>query len=308
MKPLRSRVTVRASALSLCVSLLLVTPPLLAAQDQASPRDTGRVLLLEHRFGPDSAGQTVVTLERQVVYWVELTGPGTPVFQPIRGRPRPAFVVPIVEGAGHQPRRFEVYALQAGPHVLTLADLPPGTTTLLRLYRDVVETGRITAKRERQGALGLSIAGGLHSGYRLDPTGGADPHGGNDVEGCLLLEAGDRFGTCVGVEWQSFPDAAYAVTWLFIEQRARLLTGSIVGRRTDLGAALRYGQALSAGPRHLNPALLGLGLYVRQHLAPEGRRRGLSIVCAWQHGRLGNAPETERLDTDRLTAGITWIP
>jgi hypothetical protein len=30
--------------------------------------------------------------------------------------------------------------------------------------------------------------------------------------------------------------------------------------------------------------------------------------CAWQHGRLGNALETERLDTDRFTAGITWMP
>lgn len=288
------------------MSLLLVTASLVSAQDQA--RDSGRVLLLEHQFGPDSAGQTLVTLERRVVYWVELIGPGTPALQPIRSRPRPAFVVPLAEGAGDEPRRFQVFAMQAGPHVVTLADVPPGTRAMLRLYRDVVETRRISVKLDREAAVGLSIAGGLHSGYRLDPTGGADPRGGRDVEGCALLEAGDRFGTCAGVQWQSFPDAAYAVTWWFLEQRARLWAGSVAGRRTDVGAALRYGHAWPAGPRHLHPGLLSIGLYIRQHFAPQGRRRGWSVFGSWQHGRLGNAPETERLNTDRLTAGVVWIP
>lgn len=291
------------------VSLLLVGSSLLAAQERATARDSARVLLLEHRFGPDSAGSVVVSLERGVVYWVEVTGPGTPVFQPVRRRPRPAFLVPIGEGAGDQPRRFEVYAMQAGVHMVSLSDLPPGTAATLRLYWDVVETRRIAEKLDRQLAVGLLVAGGFHSGYRLDPIGGPDPQGGSDVEACMLVETGQTFGTCMGVGRQSFPDAGFAATWLFLEQRGRLVSGRFWGgRRTDLGAALRYSQALGAGPRRLSPGLLGVGLYVTQHFAAEGRRRGWRIVCAWQHGRLGDAPETERLDTDRFTAGLAWTP
>jgi hypothetical protein len=294
--------------LPLCVGLLLASSSLLVAQEGAIGRDSARVLLLEHRFGPDSAGTIVVRLERRVAYWVEVTGPGTPEFEPIRRRPLAAFLVPIAEGQGDHPRRFELYAVQAGPHQVSLSDLPPGTSATLRLYRDVLETRRIAEKRDREFSVGLVVAVGFHSGYRLDPTGGANPAGGGDAEGCLVAETGNRFGTCIGVERQTFPDAGFTATWLFVEQRARLVSTSVVGRRTDLGAALRYSQALSAGPRHLNPGLLGFGLYLRQYLEPDGHRRGSSIFCAWQHGRLGNAPETERVDTDRLRVGFTWMP
>lgn len=294
--------------LPVCASLLLATPSL-TAQNEASARDSARVLLLEHRFGPDSAESIVVNLERRVVYWAELTGPGTPAFLPLRRRPRPAFLVPIAAGPGDEPQRFEVYAIQAGSHRVSLADLPPGTVATLRLYQDVFESQRIAEKLDRQLAVGLTLASGFHSGYRLDPTGGADPDGGTDVEGCLLAEAGGRFGACIGVGRQSFPDAGFTATWLFLEQQSRLISGRLLGdRRTDLGAAVRYSHAIRAGPRNQSPGLLGFGLYVTQHFAPEGRRRGWRIHCAWQHGRLGNAIETERLDTDRFTAGITWIP
>lgn len=298
----------RQFAFSILASVSLVTATSLSGQGEAVTKDSTRVLLLEQRFGPDSAGRVLANLERRVVYRVEMIGPGTPVFQPLRRSGRAAFVVPIQTGPTHEPRRFEIFAMQAGPHELTLADLPVGATTMLRLYRDSTETRRVTERRERDAALGLYLAVGIHSGYRLDPTGGADPRGGSDLEGCVLIDAGDTFGTCVGAAWQSFPDATYDVTWLFIEQRARFLTGSIAGRRTAVGAVLRYSHGLSAGPRRLNPGLLGLGLYVRQHLAADGRRRGLSLFGGWLHTRLGEAPETERLDSDRLTVGVSWIP
>jgi hypothetical protein len=287
--------------------LLLATPALLAAQHDSSVADSGRVLLLERRFEPGDTGG-VVTLERQVVYWVELAGPGTPVIQPLRGHARPAFLIALDDNPDASPRRFELHALQAGPHRVTLSDLPPGTEATLRLYQDIVESRRIAEKRDRQVAVGVLVSAGLHSGYRLDPTGGTDPRGGTDVEGCLLVDAGDRIGSCLGVGRQSFPDAGFGVTWVFLELRSRLLSGHLLGgRRTDLGAALRYGQALGAGPRNLDPALLGLGLFVTQHLTTGGRRLGWSLVCAWQHGRLGDAPETERRDTDRFFAGVEWI-
>lgn len=295
--------------LPLYAILLLVTPSLLTAQDNAGARDSARVLLLEHRFSADSASSVVLTLERKIVYWVELTGPGTPVFQPQRSRPQPAFLVPIAAGSSDTLRRFELYAIQRGPHVVSLSDIPAGTVTTLRLYQDVVETRRIAAKLDRAIAIGLTLAMGRHSGYRLDPTGGADPRGGKDVEGCFLLEAGHWLGTCIGFGRQSFPDGGFTASWVFLELQKRVVGGHFLSdRRTDLGALLRLSRGLKAGPRKLDPALLGVGLYVDQHFAPGGRRRGWRLHLEWQHDRLGYTPETERLDSNRFMAGITWIP
>jgi hypothetical protein len=289
-------------------SLVAVAPCLLDAQDSVMTRDTVRVLVVEHRFGLDSPDSMIVVLERHVVYRLEVTGPGTPVFLPARSKPQPAFLVPL-GSTGDSLRRFELYALQRGPHVARVSDRKPGTTTVLRVYRDVVETERIAGRRDREIAVGLTISAGHHSGYRLDPTGGADPRGGSDQEVCFLFEAGSWLGTCVGGARQTFPDAGFNTYWVFLELQKRLLSRRLMGdRRTDLGAVLRYSQGVHAGPRHLDPALLGFGLYVDQHLATAGRRRGWRIHVDWQHGRLGSTPETERLDTNRFTVGITWIP
>jgi hypothetical protein len=299
------------SRLSLCLSLLLILPAPLVAQSAEGADTSTRALLLEHRFGPDSAGNVVLTLERSIVYRAELSGPGTPVFRPVAGKGQPAFLVPLGlgTGAGSQPWRFEVYASRTGPHAVTLADLPPGSTATLRVYRDVGVTRRVAERRDRALAVGFELGGGFHSGYRLDPTGGADPRGGHDVEGGLLAETGDRLGTCFGVGRQSFPDAGFKVTWGFIEERVRLASGPVLGDRlTDLGATVRYSQGLAAGPRNLSPALLTIGLRVTQHLADDGLRRGWSVFVAWQHSRLGHAPETEELDADRLTGGVLWMP
>ena len=302
----RSRLDVRVP---LCASLLLATPAALVAQRPARAPDSVRVLVFERQFGADSAGDVVVSLEASIVYRAEVSGPGTPVFQPIARNGQPAFVVPVGPGPSTQSQRFEVYVRRTGPHRVSLAELPPGSTATLRLYRDTGLTRHIAERRDRAFALGLVLSGGVHSGYRLDPTGGADPRGGRDVEGCLLAATGDRLGTCLGVGRQSFPDAHFFVSWVFAEEQVRLVSGRFLGgRRTDLGAALRYSQALSAGPRNLHPALLTFGLQVTQHFATGGRRRGSGVFVAWQHSRLGDAPETEILDTDRFTAGVIWMP
>ena len=302
-------VFVRALLTTTLLAAVLVTASLLQGQGEATSRDSGRVLLFELQFSPDSTESVVAVLERGVVYWAELTGPGTLAFQPVRRRGRPAFLVPDTARANDHHRRFEVYAVHAGPHAVTVSERPPGSAAGLRLYRDVIETRRIVSKLDRQPAIGVVIGGGLHSGYRLHPTSGADADRGQDVEGCVLAETGGRFGTCLGVGRQTLPGEGLTATWIFIEQRGGLVSARWVGgRRTDLGASLRYGQVLSAGTWHRNPGLAAFGLYVTQHFPADGRRRGLSAFCAWQHGRLVNTVETERRDTDRFTVGLIWLP
>jgi hypothetical protein len=288
------------------VGLLLVVPGLLAAQSEGM-RDSSRVLLLEHRFGSDSSNHVVVQLERGVVYRVEITGPGAPSLQPIKAGALAALLVPVGAATGDGPRQFQAYPYQAGPHAIRLSDVPSGSTAMLRLYRDAGFTRQSRERREHGLAFGVEVGAGIHSGYRLDPTGGANPRGGNDIEGCFLAQAGDLYGTCIGLGRQAFPDASYNVAWAFIEEQGRLVSVHLVGgRRTDLGATLRFSHALSAGPRSLSPSLLSIGLSVIQHLSTQGRR-GVSVFCGWQHGRLGFAPETEKLDTDRFAAGVSWV-
>jgi hypothetical protein len=136
-----------------------------------------------------------------------------------------------------------------------------------------------------------------------------DPSGGSDFEACLLLEIGDRAGTCLGFAKQSFPDAGYTGGWFVVEERVRLLSRQFLGTRTtDFAAAFRYSKGASIGPRHLDPDMLGLGLLMTQHFSTTGRQRGWRTFLEWQHGRLGNAPETEFLDTDRFTLGLVWVP
>ncbi len=291
----------------LLVATLLLVPAALAAQAADTTGDTARVLILERQFGPDSAAPVNITLRQHVIYLAVVAGPGTPAAVPVRRHGREAFISPESPGAAGQPQRFEVYPLETGPHLLSLTGVPPGVAVTLRLYVAVSLTRQVAARRVRTLSFGFQLGAGGHTGYRLDPTGGASPTGGSDFEGCFLAQQGDRFGTCLGVGRQNFPDARYFVTWLFAEEQVRLASVHLVGnRRTDLGVNLRYGTGLSAGPRHLTPALLSGGIYVVQHLEADGRW-GWSVYAGWQHCRLGFAPETERLDSDRFLAGVEWV-
>ncbi len=275
---------------------------ILAAQE---PRKS-QVLLVERLFHADSERLTIA-LRRGVVYLVELSGSGTLIVEPER-RARAPFFVPIGDST-IQPRRFELHAFVNAPHNVHLADLVSGDSTLLRIYADTAETQRITQKRDRAATVGLSLAGGTHSGYRLDPTGGVNPRGGVDLDACLLLEVGDRFGSCVGLNRQSFPDAHYIGSWLFLEERVRLISRNWLGSRTtDVGAVLRYSRGAHIGPRLLDPVWLGAGIQVTQRFSSEGRRRGWRAFLGWQHGRLGGAPETEFLYSDRFGVGLIWAP
>jgi hypothetical protein len=289
--------------------LVACAPLRLAAQAVAAPAASARNLLLEHRFGADSAERAVVTLKHGVVYRAEVEGTGTLVIEHMRRGAPPAFLVPIAGSDTGDRRSYEVYPVRGGEHVAFLSGLAPGAVATLRLYHDVALTREIEERHDRGVMIGFQVDAGRHSGYRLDPTGGADPRGGGDVEGCVLADAADRFGTCIGIGRQAFPDAGYSVTWAFAEERVRVVAGQLIaGRRTDLGVSVRFSRMFAAGPRNIRADLLSLGLYVTQHLAGDGMRHGWSVVAAWQHGRLGNAPETELLDTDRFTAGLAWIP
>lgn len=299
------------ACLIVSVILVLLKAGPLSAQAPAARADTGRVLVLEHRFAGGAPDSVIVGLVRRVVYRATTDGRAAPTFKPLRGYKWAALVVPFGKDAAGRAKEFEVHASETGAHLVSIEGLPPGSEVTLRLYRDDTETRRNADANDRDFATGLSFGGGFHSGYRLDPAGSASPGGGGDVEGCILAETGNWFSACLGVGRQSLPDASLTVTWYFIEPRARFLSRPLLGdHRTDLGASVRFAQAseVQAGTGYLSPSLLAAGLYLTQHLSPDNRRRGWSMYTAWQHGWLGNVPETERRSTDRFTAGLTWVP
>ncbi len=278
---------------------LRVTP--LVAQ---TPTPSGSPV--EHRFEGGAPDSLVVELRDRVVYWAEVIGPGTPSFRPVHryhGLPL------IVSHEDRESRRFEIHPGASDRYVVTLAGLSPGTFATLRLVLDEPATQRMAEQHEQDLAVGLMIGAGRHSAYRIDPTGGFDPRGGSDFEACMMVRTGGPIDGCLGVGRQTFPDADYDVTWLFVEPRVRLVSAHLFGGSlTDLTAGFRVAQAPETGPRSLDPVQLALGVYVTQHLSGDGRRRDWSIYTAWHHGRLGNTPETEMLNVDRITAGLLWVP
>jgi hypothetical protein len=289
-----------AAAAGLLLSLAGNLPAQIAASDSLQ-------VLLDRRFMAD-ADSAVIMLRKRAAYRVELLGSDSLVITPVDPHRWPPLIVP----AGFGPdgvRVFEIHPSTTGEHSVRVLGMRADSGAVLVIYGDRVETRRLAAGRERNWTIGLGIAGGFHSGYRLDPTGGADPGGGGDLEGYLLMEGGFPVSVYLGVARQSFPDAAFVETWYFVEPRLRLLSRTLLGAsRTDFGVMLRLAQGGEIGDREISPSQLGAGIYINHHLAPDGRRRGWSIFGAYQHARLGNVPETERRDTDRVLAGLTWIP
>jgi hypothetical protein len=288
--------------------LLALAPVAAQAQSPAASAPSDTALVLEHRFTEGTSETVSVPLTRRVRYWAVLTGPGNPQFIPAQ-RYRPAALVVAAPGRGAGGESwFELAPGDSGPHYIHLSGLPDGSAVTLRVYRDDARTARDAEARDHDFAVGLSLGGGVHSGYRLDPTAGL-AQSGSAIEGCLVADTGHWFSACLGGGRETLPGADLSVTWLFLEPRARLLhTGAFGGHLFDLGAAVRVGQATQVGRRGISPSLLAAGLYAEQHLSANMRQHGLSVYTAWQHGRLGNVPETEDRDTDRFTAGLTWIP
>jgi hypothetical protein len=79
-------------------------------------------------------------------------------------------------------------------------------------------------------------------------------------------------------------------------------------RNTDLSGTFRFSKATGVGSRNTYPEMFGLGLQLVQHIASGGHRRGISVLTAWQHGWLNNAPDSQDRSTDRFMAGLIWLP
>lgn len=287
-------------ALVLCISL----PPSAISAQQPATR-----LLAEYRLGMTDADSVVLDLIGKTFYVLEVAGrDGEPTVVPTRPGRHRALVTP----AGRAPdgsARYELYPGWSGPHILRVPGAAGAGDVLVRIYVDAATTDRAERRHDDGLAVGIALGGGVHSGYRLDPTGGEPPGGGGDLEGCIVAESGSRLSACIGLARQRFPDADLTVTWYFIEPRVRVWSGSVAGAaRTDIGISLRIAQGAETRPRNISPSQLAPGIHVIQHLAADGRRRGWSVWLNYSHGRLGNVPETEFRDTDRLAAGLAWVP
>jgi hypothetical protein len=290
------------------LALLALVRSVAAAQAPAAAPPEAGVVVLEHRFVEGTSETVSVPLTRRVRYRASVSGPGVPQFAPAQRYHQPALVVADPDREGNGFSWFEVYPGETGAHYIRLSGLTEGSAVTLRVYRDDAETERAAEARDQDFAVGLSFGGGVHSGYRLDPTSGV-AESGSDLEGCLVADTGHWFSTCLGGGRQTLPSAGLSVTWFFLEPRARLISSHLFGRhRFDLGTSLRLAQATQTGPRGISPSLIAVGLHAVQHLSADMRQRGWSLYTAWQYGRIGNVPETEDRNTGRFSAGITWIP
>lgn len=281
------------------LAALASSPPLGHAQN------VQRVFIAELHFARDSSGTPTLELKKDMVYVAEVVGRGMPVLKVV-GSGRNAFVVPIADG--EQPPRFQIYPFQTGLYSVSLEDQDSTETATLRLYRDVTQTRRVREVKETGGIVGFVFAAGVHSGLGLDSVAGPAPRGGSNYEACLLMQSSDRFATCLGGARQYMPDQDYVAGWLFIEERARLVTVRPFGNHdTDLGVALRLSKSMGVDDRAIYPGMLSFGVHVQQHLGAR-HRRGLSFVASWEHGSLKGTHTSQDPVTDQLVAGLIWVP
>lgn len=276
----------------------------------AGPIRAQQPSLIERRLVAGDSGAGTLRLAARVLYWAELTGPGIPVVQGAGTRRlSPPVIVPVGDQSSNH-RRFEIHPRESGFYEVSVSGLASSDSTLIRFYRGVRgHIGHSTQDDADNFIIGVALRYGRHSGYRLDPTGGANPRGGSDAELGLLLSPAGRFETLLGLTSSALPDAGYHVTWGFFEEDARLLDGHLPGdRHASLRLGLRYSKGFSAGTRNLSPAELGIGANAVVVLTPGRTRGGVSLDLGWLHQRLGDAPETELLDADRFTLGLRWLP
>jgi len=271
-----------------------------------TPADVSRTLLLELRLPADSILSQTIRLRKGVVYWAEVSGPGTLSIRSGDGQ-RDAFIVPIE--TLNDWRRFQVFAMRSGPHQVTLTERPPGSTSIVRIFSDTATTEKLRAQRDRGFAIGFGLAAGVHSGLAVDSSGGASPAGGGDVEGCLLLRSGSIASTCLGFGKQRLPDAHLNLGWFFIEERLRFLRAQFISSRpTALEATLRFGQSTGIPGRNVYPTVIAFGLQLGQHLTRDNRSHGVRAVASWQRQQLRDAPTSRDRAGDRFVVGVTWLP
>lgn len=264
------------------------------------------MLILELRLTSDSSVSRTVELRKGILYWVEVSGPGTVIIRSADGK-RDAFIVPIESLDAW--RRFQVFAMQSGPHTLTLTERPAGTDATLRILSDTATTEKLRAERDHGFAIGFAVTGGMHTGLAIDSMGGTSPRRGTDIEGCLLLRSGSVASTCLGFGRQQFPDAGLSLGWFFLEERLRFLGGHLIrSRPTDLEATLRFGQSTGIPGRNVYPTVIAFGLQLVQHLGGDNRRHGVSAVASWQHQGLRGAPTSRDRASNRFGLGISWLP
>jgi hypothetical protein len=138
------------------------------------------------------ADSVLVQLVKDGYYWIELSGSSA---RPVVGRVDSdwqAFVVPVEAPGRDGSTLFEVHPGSRGLHVVSVPGAPVESATL-RLYSHDGEAAIQRVMDDNDWGIGLGLVSGWHSGYRLAPS-SADPHGGGDLEGSILIESGRGLG------------------------------------------------------------------------------------------------------------------
>ncbi|HEY7634835.1 MAG TPA: hypothetical protein VH763_04790, partial [Gemmatimonadales bacterium] len=238
-----------------CVALLFLGFQSAAAQTSVAPDTTraAELLVVEQDWrGPEDS--VVVRLRKGGVYRAEVLGTSAPLTAVAQDPPRyPAFVYQR-DGAGADGSLvFELHPARSALHVLKLAGMTPGSEVVLRVYSNELEAQRFAQEKDRKWGIGLALAAGFHSSYRLEPVSGIDPAGGSAMEGCLVLDSGRGVSGCLGGGYESLPGMDYGIEWAFAEARVQLLSGRLIGDRlSQAGILFRAAQGGATRSRNID--------------------------------------------------------
>lgn len=288
------------------VALLLVTALFLTSAPSLEGQEVESRTLLDTTFVGGATDSMVVVLERGQLYRAELSGAGE---EPVLEHAERFELKAIVARADEQPRtgavRFDVFAREAGPHVVRVAGLTAGAQARLVLSADLEGEQRLDARnrerREREWQLGVRVEGGSQSEFALDAT---ETAGGGATLGGALQIASGRFpvALALGFDVQQGLDASRSVSWFYAEPQVRVL------RRSGFTASLlgQYAQG-NAEAIARDPAAVSVGAQVTYALGGNESGRGFSTHVRYTYGWISNIPaEDQRVST--VMAGVLWMP
>lgn len=287
------------------VIALAATPG--TATAQVPDTTLGGTLLAQSLLTPPYLDTLQVPLQRRGLYWIAVWPPATGLHVvAIDAHRTVAYALRIREGAGTRPTIIEVHPRTTATHAILISPSQATDTIRISVYSDPKTEAQIQARRERVWGIGLAVAAGYHTGYRIQAL-EASAKASTDEEGGLLFGSSGRLALLLGAGYDHRYAGAPAVTVVFAEPRLRLARWSLGTRAMTIEICVRAARGSASGVT-LDPNYLAAGTLLTYHLDHRPGARGWVVSLELLQGQVGNIVYQGDPDFTRAAIGLSWLP
>jgi hypothetical protein len=202
---------------------------------------------------------------------------------------------------------IELYPSRSAEYLLVITAPGARETGRVQLWANRQLARSLQAKRDRAWGIGVSVMADIHLGYLTGPL-DPDPTGGSSgIEGCLVVGSSGRLSGCLGFNYQQRGNEADAVTWYFIEPRARVVSVRAFDRPLDVIVAVRVAQG-NLSRVSVDPSLIAPGFLIAYHLDDRPGVRGWRLIGQFYYAWVGNTAISPKETFTRGALGLSWVP